>query len=63
MRLASAARISFPLIGFSTKKRRGALVLSNFLWRPIDDGAINIGMKLINPDLHAGDFNALYLNS
>ena len=50
-------------IGFSTQRRRGALVLSNFLWRPIDEGTINIGMKLINPDFHPGDFNALYSNS
>ena len=49
-------------IGFSTQRRRGALVLSNFLWRPIDEGTINIGMKLINPDFHPGDFNALYSN-
>jgi CubicO group peptidase (beta-lactamase class C family) len=47
-------------IGFSTQRRRSALVLSNFLWRPIDEGTINIGMKLINPDFHPGDFNALY---
>jgi len=50
-------------LGFSTQKRRGALVLSNFLWRPIDEGTIHIGMKLINPDFHPGDFNALYSNS
>jgi CubicO group peptidase (beta-lactamase class C family) len=49
-------------IGFSTQRRRGVLVLSNFLWRPIDDGTINIGMKLINPDFHPGDFGALYLS-
>jgi hypothetical protein len=49
-------------IGFSTKRHRGALVLSNFLWRPIDEGTINIGMKLINPDFRTGDFNALYSN-
>jgi CubicO group peptidase (beta-lactamase class C family) len=47
-------------IGFSTRRRRGALVLSNFLWRPIDEGTIQIGMKLINPDFHPGGFNGLY---
>jgi serine-type D-Ala-D-Ala carboxypeptidase/endopeptidase len=47
-------------IGFSKQRRRGALVLSNFLWRPIDEGTINVGMKLVNPDFHPGDFNALY---
>jgi hypothetical protein len=47
-------------IGYSTQKRRGALILSNFLWRPIDEGTINLGMKVINPDFPQGDFNALY---
>jgi D-alanyl-D-alanine-carboxypeptidase/D-alanyl-D-alanine-endopeptidase len=47
-------------IGFSGQRRRGALVLSNFLWRPIDEGTINIGMKLIKPEFHPVDFNALY---
>jgi D-alanyl-D-alanine-carboxypeptidase/D-alanyl-D-alanine-endopeptidase len=46
-------------IGFSTRRRRGALVLSNFLWRPIDEGTINIGMELINPDFHPGDLGLL----
>ena len=41
-------------MGFSTERRRGALVLSNFLWRPIDSGTINIGMKMIDPDFPTG---------
>jgi len=49
-------------IGFSTRRHRGALVLSNFLWRPIDEGTIDIGMKLINSDFRSGGFNALYSN-
>src|SRR5262249_24743884 len=31
-------------IGFSKRHRRGATVLSNFQWRPIDQGTINLGM-------------------
>ena len=50
-------------IGFSKQTRRGAIILSNFLWRPIDEGMINIGMRLINPDFQPRDFNALYSNS
>lgn len=48
-------------IGFSTKRRRGALLLSNFLWQPIDAGTINLGIKMINPDFHSVDFHALYI--
>jgi serine-type D-Ala-D-Ala carboxypeptidase/endopeptidase len=47
-------------IGFSPQTRRGALVLSNFLWQPIDAGTIGTGMKMIKPDFHPVDFNALY---
>jgi len=47
-------------IGFSRQKRRGAIVLSNFIWRPIDTGTINLGMDLIEPDFHPVDFKALY---
>jgi CubicO group peptidase (beta-lactamase class C family) len=47
-------------VGFSPRRRRGAVVLSNFLWRPIDEGTIHLGMTLINPDFHPGDLNALY---
>jgi CubicO group peptidase (beta-lactamase class C family) len=48
-------------IGFSTKRRRGAVLLSNFLWQPIDAGTINMGIKLIEPDFHTVDFHALYV--
>jgi CubicO group peptidase (beta-lactamase class C family) len=48
-------------IGFSTKRRRGAILLSNFLWQPIDAGTINMGLELINPDFHPVDFHALYV--
>ena len=48
-------------IGFSTKRRRGVVLLSNFLWRPIDEGTINMGIKIINPNFHWVDFHALYV--
>ena len=48
-------------IGFSTKRRRGLVLLSNFLWRPIDEGTINMGIKIINPNFHWVDFHALYV--
>jgi serine-type D-Ala-D-Ala carboxypeptidase/endopeptidase len=48
-------------IGFSTKRRRGAVLLSNFLWQPIDAGTINLGIKLINQDFPTVDFHALYV--
>jgi CubicO group peptidase (beta-lactamase class C family) len=48
-------------IGFSTRQRRGALVLSNFLWRPIDAGTIKLGVKLIAPDFQPVNFGALYV--
>jgi len=47
-------------MGFSRQTQRGAIVLSNFLWRPIDSGTINTGMKMIKPDFFPVDFNALY---
>jgi CubicO group peptidase (beta-lactamase class C family) len=47
-------------IGFSKRNRRGAIVLSNFVWRPIDQGTINLGMKLIDPDHQSIDFTAFY---
>ncbi|MGO9323436.1 MAG: serine hydrolase domain-containing protein [Terracidiphilus sp.] len=48
-------------IGFSTKRRRGAVLLSNFLWQPIDSGTINLGIKMIAPDFPTVDFHALYV--
>lgn len=47
-------------IGFSARKRRGVVLLSNFLWQPIDAGTIAMGVKLISPDFRPVDFNALY---
>ena len=32
-------------IGFSPQSLRGAVLLSNFLWRPIDAGAIGLGIR------------------
>jgi len=47
-------------IGYSQRTRRGAVLLANFLWQPIDAGTISLGIKLIKPDFHSPDFNALY---
>jgi CubicO group peptidase (beta-lactamase class C family) len=47
-------------IGFSTRNRRGALVLSNFIWQPLDVGTTAMGMKFINPDFGPGDLTRLY---
>jgi serine-type D-Ala-D-Ala carboxypeptidase/endopeptidase len=46
-------------IGFSAQRRRGALLLSNFLWQPLDVGTINMGMKMIRPDFQPVDFHLL----
>ena len=46
-------------VGFSARRRRGAILLSNFLWRPLDTGTINLGMQLIAPDFNPRDFGAL----
>ena len=45
-------------IGFSTRNRRGAIALSNFRWN--DQGTINLGMKLIDPDHQPIDFTAFF---
>jgi len=47
-------------MGFSRHTQRGALLLANFLWRPIDSGTINTGMKMIRPEFSPVDFNSLY---
>jgi CubicO group peptidase (beta-lactamase class C family) len=47
-------------IGFSPQSGRGAVLLSNFLWRPIDSGTIDLGVRMIKPDYHPVDFNKLY---
>jgi serine-type D-Ala-D-Ala carboxypeptidase/endopeptidase len=48
-------------IGFSTQRRCGALVLSNFVWQPLDVGTTAMGMKLISPGFDPGDLKSLYL--
>lgn len=45
-------------IGLSTRNRHGAIVLSNFRWS--DQGTINLGMKLIDPDHQPIDFAAFF---
>jgi serine-type D-Ala-D-Ala carboxypeptidase/endopeptidase len=45
-------------VGFSTRNRCGAIVLSNFLWS--NQGTINLGMKLIDPDHQPIDFAAFF---
>jgi CubicO group peptidase (beta-lactamase class C family) len=52
-------------LAFSTRSRRGAFVLSNFLWRKADGAAVDAGLvdiatSLINPDFRPGDIMALY---
>jgi CubicO group peptidase (beta-lactamase class C family) len=47
-------------LGYSERKRRGAVLLGNFLWQPLDAGTISLGVRLIKPDLQVPDFNALY---
>jgi len=48
-------------IGFSPQKRRGVLLLSNFLWQPIDAGTIAMGVKMVNPAFQPVEFYKLYL--
>lgn len=47
-------------MGFSPQSRSGAVLLSNFLWRPLDAGTISLGIRIIKPDFHPVDFNELY---
>jgi D-alanyl-D-alanine-carboxypeptidase/D-alanyl-D-alanine-endopeptidase len=47
-------------IGFSPRRRRAAVVLTNFLWLPIDAGTTRIGMKMIKPDFRDVNFRTLY---
>jgi serine-type D-Ala-D-Ala carboxypeptidase/endopeptidase len=47
-------------MGYSRRERRGAVLLGNFLWQPLDAGTISLGVKLIKPDFQAPDFDALY---
>jgi D-alanyl-D-alanine-carboxypeptidase/D-alanyl-D-alanine-endopeptidase len=53
---------SNSFIGFSTQRRRGALVLSNFVWQPLDVGTTAMGMKMIKADFDPGDLGSLYLH-
>jgi CubicO group peptidase (beta-lactamase class C family) len=48
-------------IGFSTRSRRGAIVLCNFIWQPIDVGTTNLGIRLIDPDFQPVAFLPLYV--
>lgn len=45
-------------IGFSTRNQRGAIALSNFRWS--DQGTINLGMKLLDPNHQPIDFTAYF---
>jgi CubicO group peptidase (beta-lactamase class C family) len=47
-------------LGFSTRNRRGALLLSNFAPLPVGAGTIELGMKLINPEYRPGDLTLFY---
>jgi len=51
---------SNTFMGYSQRKRRGVVLLGNFLWQPLDAGTIALGNKLIEPTFQAPDFNALY---
>jgi CubicO group peptidase (beta-lactamase class C family) len=47
-------------MGYSRRERRGAVLLGNFLWQPLDAGTISLGIKLIKPGFPGADFDALY---
>jgi CubicO group peptidase (beta-lactamase class C family) len=47
-------------MGYSQRRRRGVVLLGNFLWQPLDAGTIALGIKLIEPEFPGADFNALY---
>jgi D-alanyl-D-alanine-carboxypeptidase/D-alanyl-D-alanine-endopeptidase len=47
-------------MGYSQRRRRGAIVLGNFLWQPLDAGTISVGIKLVEPAFQGADFNVLY---
>ncbi len=48
-------------IGYSTRSRRGAIVFSNFIWQPIDEGTTKMGMKMIDPRFDPGNLTSLYV--
>jgi CubicO group peptidase (beta-lactamase class C family) len=47
-------------LGFSTRYRRGALLLSIFAPLPVGAGTIELGIKLINPKFNPGDLMLFY---
>jgi CubicO group peptidase (beta-lactamase class C family) len=47
-------------IGYAPKRRRGVVLLANFLWQPIDAGLIAMGVNLISASFQPVDFNVLY---
>jgi hypothetical protein len=47
-------------MGYSQRTGRGAVLLANFLWQPIDVGTISLGNKLVKPTFQGADFNVLY---
>lgn len=52
-------------IGYSLRRRRGAIVLANFLSRPSGGGPVDgivfkIGIGMINPDFNPGNIALLY---
>lgn len=47
-------------MGYSQRERRGAVVMGNFLWQPLDAGTISLGIRLIKPDFAGANFDALY---
>jgi CubicO group peptidase (beta-lactamase class C family) len=47
-------------MGYCRQRRRGVVLLANFLWLPLDAGTIGMGVRLIDPDFRGADFNLLY---
>jgi CubicO group peptidase (beta-lactamase class C family) len=47
-------------VGYCRQRRRGVVLLSNFLWQPLDAGTIGMGVKLVDPDFRGADFDLLY---
>ena len=47
-------------MGYCQRRRRGAVLLGNFLWQPLDAGTISLGIKLIEPEFESVDFDVLY---
>jgi len=44
-----------------SRTRRGALVLSNFVWQPLDVGTTAMGLKWVSPGFDPGELTSLYL--